>query len=66
MAILSIFDVHSSPFLTVNTKGTYEMAIFFFQTWFMKRPSNIEEDALVDGETSAEEDDDGLIENRPS
>ncbi len=34
--------------------------------WFMKRPSNIEEDALVDGETSDEEDDDGLNENRPS
>ncbi len=35
-------------------------------TWFMKMPSNIEKDALVDGETSDEEDDDGLNENRPS
>ena len=35
-------------------------------TWFTKRPSNIEKDALVDGETSDEEDDDGLNENHPS
>jgi hypothetical protein len=46
-----------------RTRGVRRMTKF---AWFMKRPSNIEKDALVDGETSDEEDDDGLNENHPS